>query len=76
MDVEFIAQIFYGKNVAIKTWVDHIGNSSFVVMQEVWQENILVAKGSSVMIYFDYVNEKTQSIPEHCREQLEKLKVS
>jgi acyl-CoA thioester hydrolase len=69
-DVEFVGQIYIGKNVEIRSRIEKIGNSSFTVIQEAWQSEKLVAKGNTVLVYFDYVNQKSEAIPESTREQL------
>ena len=39
--VDFLAQIFYGKPVTVKTFVSRLGNSAFDIFQEVWQDDKL-----------------------------------
>ncbi|WP_269617543.1 acyl-CoA thioesterase [Zhongshania sp. BJYM1] len=72
MDVDFIAQIYYGHPVEIRTRIGHIGSSSFTFEHEAWQRDELVAKGSAVMIYFDYVKQCKQEITPALRAELEK----
>ncbi|MEQ3696680.1 MAG: acyl-CoA thioesterase [Pseudomonadales bacterium] len=57
IEVEYTAQIHYQYPVEIQTWVSKIGNSSFVVIQQVLQHGEICAKGSTVMVHFDYQNQ-------------------
>ena len=36
--IDYVAQTHYGKEVEVRSWIGRIGNSSFVVEQEAWQE--------------------------------------
>lgn len=68
--VDFVAQIHYGQDVTVKTGIRRVGNSSFVVAQEVWQAEQLVAKGETTLVYFDYAPQKSCSIPDDIKTQL------
>ncbi len=72
IDVEFLAEIYFGKLVEIRTYMIKIGNSSMVVGHEAWQEGIMVAKGSAVMVHFDHTAKASKPIPKDVREILEK----
>jgi acyl-CoA thioester hydrolase len=74
IDVDFEAQIYYGHPVEIRTRVGHVGSSSFVCEHEAWQRGSLVAKGSAVMIYFDFEQQRKQEITVALRVELEKLR--
>src|SRR5690554_6312107 len=54
IDVSFLKQIFYGKQVEVKSFIQTLGNSSFVVYHEAWQEGLKVAEGTAVMVHFDH----------------------
>lgn len=69
-ETDFLGQIRYGENVEIRTYILKIGNSSFTVGNEVWQENEIKAKGKSIIIHYDYINEKSMKIPGEIREKL------
>jgi len=68
--VDFHAELYYGENVEIKTYVSRIGNSSFDVYQEVWQKNKKCASGTAVMVHFDHETKKSKKIPESIIEQM------
>jgi acyl-CoA thioester hydrolase len=60
--VDFHAELQYGESVVIKTYVSRIGNSSFDVYQEVWQQGVKCASGTATMVYFDYEQKKSKNI--------------
>jgi len=55
----------------IKTWIEHIGNSSFIVAHEAWQNDHCVARGKAVQVYFDFSTQKSGRIPDRFRTQLQ-----
>lgn len=69
--VNFEGQIYHALEIEIKTSVSKIGNSSFSVRQEAWQEGKCVASGEATMVHFDYASKATISIPEDIRAKLE-----
>ncbi len=72
-EVDFTAQAYYGKPVDIKTAIERVGNSSFVVAHEAWQADIRVAKGKAFQVYFDFTQQKSAPLPPVERAALEKL---
>lgn len=60
--VEFHAELQYGADVELKTYISRIGNSSFDVYQEAWQEGNKCASGTAVMVHFNYETKKSQKI--------------
>lgn len=71
IDVEFLAEIFYGKAVEIRTYLNKIGNSSMVVGHEAWQEGKIVSKGTAILVHFDHKAKVSKTIPETVRSTLE-----
>ncbi|MCW8109842.1 acyl-CoA thioesterase [Alteromonas ponticola] len=69
--VDFHAQIFYGQPVTVKTYISRIGNSSFDVFQELWQNEDKCASGTTTMVHFDYKNQQACAIPEEVRSALD-----
>jgi acyl-CoA thioester hydrolase len=67
IEIDYVAQSHYGHDVELKTWIERIGNSSFVVAHEAWQQDALVAKGKAVQVYFDHHSQKSGPIPEEYR---------
>jgi len=72
IDLDFIRQVHFGSDVVIRTFVKDVGNSSVTVLQEAWQKAELVARGTAVLVHFDYKIQKTAPIPEMVRKTLEK----
>lgn len=54
ISVEFHAELHYGKSVETRTFISRVGNSSFDVYQEAWQDNKKCASGTAVMVQFNY----------------------
>ena len=71
IDVTFHAQMHYGKEMEVKTYVSRIGSSSFDVHQELWQNNIKCASGTSVLVHFSFENQKSKVIPEDIKALLQ-----
>ena len=69
---EYLDQMFYGTDVEIRTYVLRIGNSSFTTYHEAWQDDRLCAKGTAVMVHFDFNEQKSIRIPDDIRKELNK----
>lgn len=72
-ETDFLGQIRYGQDVDIRTYILKIGNSSFTVGNEVWQDGDIKAKGRSVIVHYDYLQEKSIRIPDDIRQKLNEL---
>lgn len=71
IEISFLAEIYYGQPVEVRSFIKRIGNSSFDVYQEIWQEDIKKASGIAVMVHFDNKGEKKSlPIPEGIRAKL------
>ena len=69
-EFDYLGQMFYGKDVEIRNYITHIGNSSFTIGHEAWQDGELKAKGKAVLVHFDFINQKAVPIPDDIRAQL------
>jgi acyl-CoA thioester hydrolase len=67
IDVEFHAQLYYGEEIEIRTYIGRIGGSSFTVYQEAWQKNKKCASGTAVMVHFCFENQSSLKIPEQIK---------
>ena len=77
MNIDFLHEIFFGKNVEIITSVKNVGTSSFVLHQEVYQDGKLCVRASTTLVHFDYATHKPDPIPKTFRDILkEHLSVS
>ncbi|MBY6187570.1 acyl-CoA thioesterase [Marinobacter hydrocarbonoclasticus] len=71
VQVDFLAQTYYGKTVTVETRITRLGGSSFDVTQQVVQEGKVTAKGKAVMVHFDYQSNRSAPIPDAVRRALE-----
>ena len=71
IDVSFLKQMFYGKDIEVRTFIQSIGNSSFVVYHEAWQESLKVAEGTAVIVNFDHDSQKSKQLPADIKLRLE-----
>ncbi|WP_298440867.1 thioesterase family protein [uncultured Ferrimonas sp.] len=71
ISVDFMAQIYYGQPVTIRTGLNKLGNSSFEVWHQVVQAGNVVARGQAVMVHFDYQAQRAAPIPAAIRTQLQ-----
>ena len=69
-DYDFTGQIYISHEVEIKTWISRIGVKSFTVYHEAFQQGRLCVKGSAVIVYYDFIAEKSVPIPEDKKEIL------
>lgn len=74
-NVDFLQQIYLSGPVEVKTWISRIGNSSFVVYQELWQSNVKKAKGTTTLVRYDYASKKAIRIPDDIRAKFEVHKI-
>ena len=73
VEVDFVAQIHYGREVSVRTWIERVGTSSFVVCHEASQDGHMVARGKAVQVYFDFALQKSGPLPAKERAALEGL---
>jgi len=71
-EVDFLNQMYYGYDVEIRSWISRIGRSSFEIYQEAWQEGKLGAKGTAVLVHFDFSQQKSIPVPDTIKKELEK----
>jgi len=61
-NINFHAETHYGSSVEIKTYINRIGNSSFDVYQECWQNGIKTVSGISTMVHFCHREKKSTAL--------------
>jgi len=77
IDASFHAQMYYGREMEVRSYIGRIGGSSFDVYQELWQDNELRASGTAVMVHYNYTAQKSAKIPIDILDHFKKyLKVS
>ena len=70
VEVDYVAQIYYGSDVTVHTGIEKIGNSSFVVWHEAFQHGKTVARGKAVQVHFDHASQKSEPLPDTLRASL------
>lgn len=73
--IDFLRQIYFGSQVEVRTGISRVGNSSFEVHQEVWQQGQRCAVGITTMVHFDYQSQQSAPISDKVKEQLRSLQV-
>lgn len=69
---DFLAEVFFGKEVIIKTAIEKIGTSSVHLIHAAYQGGKLCTTGKGVMIHFDHKNKKSMPVPQEIKEELQK----
>jgi acyl-CoA thioester hydrolase len=69
-EVDYVSQMFYGYDVEIRTYILKIGNSSFTIGHEAWQNGELKAKGKVILVHYDFIEKKSKPIPYEIKEKL------
>lgn len=69
--VDFKAQLHYGSEVEVRSWISRIGNSSFEVTQQAWQQGQCCAEGKAALVRFDYQSQKALPLSPELRAALE-----
>ena len=70
VEMDYLAQCYFGKTVVIETVVEKVGRSSVTLCHSLFQEETKTAQGKSTLVYFDYQKGTPLSIPEDIREAL------
>jgi acyl-CoA thioester hydrolase len=58
IEIDYLAQGHYQKPTTIKTSVEKIGSSSFVLLQEAFQDNVIISRGKSWLVIVVYFKQK------------------
>ena len=70
VEVTFKGELFYGQEVEVKTAIERLGSSSFVILQHAWQHGECCAEGKTVMVRYDFANKSSQPLSEEEKQQL------
>ena len=71
-EINYRRPIHYGlEPLLVRTWVSHIGTSSFTMDFEVLDDGQLAADAKTVMVCFDIDSRKSRQIPDEFRRVLE-----
>lgn len=69
---DFLKEVFWGKEVLIKTGITKLGNSSIELCHAVYQNEKLCTTGKCVLIHYDFTTKVSVRIPDDIRKELEK----
>lgn len=69
---EFIKQAFYGNTLRLDSHPVEIGNKSIVLVTHIYNDETdeLVAKGESVLVFFDTENQESLPIPSDMKDKI------
>lgn len=69
----YLAQVFYGSRIAVRTWAERVGTTSVVVKQAVYDvdNQEIKADSESVMVCYDFANQVKRPLPDQWRRKLE-----
>ncbi|CAA0125457.1 Uncharacterised protein [Halioglobus japonicus] len=70
VQIDFIAETFYGFDVTGKVVEASIGNSSFTLHCEMWQQGKQTVRGKAVLVHMDVQSHSPSRVPDHLREKL------
>ena len=62
--------MYFRSDVEIRTFITKIGNSSFTVGHEAWQDGELKVRGQAVLVYYDFKLQKAIPLPDSIRDTL------
>lgn len=69
--LDFLNQIYFGKDVEIHTYVKKIGHTSLTLYEELYQSGKHCATNEVVYVNFNLSTQKTEPIPENIRVALQ-----
>jgi acyl-CoA thioester hydrolase len=68
---DFLKEVFWGKEVIVKTGVTKLGNSSIELCHAVYQEGKLCTTGKCILIHYNFMTKEAVRIPDNIRTILE-----
>lgn len=71
MEIDYRAELLYGSDIELRTYLSRLGTSSFTVTQEAWQNGVLANLGHTVLVQFDHVAKRAVPIEGELRDALE-----
>jgi acyl-CoA thioester hydrolase len=70
-DYDFVDELFLQYDTEIHTWISRIGNKSFTLYHEAWQQGKLCVKGHAVIVYYNFNTKESVPLPDDKKEELE-----
>ena len=71
IEIDYRAQMHFGHQIQLKTWIARIGTTSIRFAQELWQREHCCASGSSVMVHLEQASQRPTKLPLELVKQLE-----
>jgi acyl-CoA thioester hydrolase len=68
---DFLKEVFWGKEVIVKTGVTKLGNSSIELCHAVYQDGKLCTTGKCIIIHYNFMTKEAVRIPDNIRTILE-----
>lgn len=69
--VDFKHQIYINSEVEIISSISRLGNASFTINHQAWQNGRCAAEGEATLVHFDYQSNKSVIIPDNVRDKLQ-----
>lgn len=69
---DFLKEVFWGKEVVVKTAITKLGNSSIELNHAAYQDGNLCTIGKCILIHYNFVTKTSVKIPDDIRVILEK----
>ncbi|MFE5286762.1 acyl-CoA thioesterase [Nocardia sp. NPDC056611] len=74
MDIDYLTPLRYRPDpVRIETWVSRVGTSSFVLEQEIRDDDVVYSTAVCTMVAFDQETQRSRALPEDQRVLLKDL---
>ena len=70
MNVDYLGQLYFQSDASVKTWIDKIGNKSFSLYEEIWQDGRHCIKGTATYVYMNYDIGAAEVVPDDVRTKL------
>ena len=68
---DFLKEVFWGKEVIVKTGISKLGNSSIKLSHAVYQDGKLCTIGKCILIHYNFTTKISVKIPNEIRLELE-----
>ncbi len=71
VEVDYLGETRFGEDVTVHTRVENVGNSSFVLLQDLDQAGEITARGRTTLVHFDADSRGSKPVPDEIRSKLE-----
>lgn len=71
VEVDYLGELFYGRDVEVRTFICKIGNSSFTILQEAWQDDKMAACGKAYMVRYNFASGQAMSLSDEQKGMLQ-----